>query len=277
MREENTKQSSDAVLSESQVAEFHERGYLIADFDLDESMLDSIIDTLQPLYPEDYQQNPTLPARIQDGWKTVDEVRQLARNANIARALQQLLGRPSLPFQTLNFPIGTRQFTHSDTIHFNSIPSNYMVGVWVALEDIDEDNGPLLYYPGSHKLHEYSMHDFDLEPGYHNYHKYEECIQQVVEREQLQGEYGTIKKGEALIWHANLLHGGATQKDLLRSRHSQVTHYYFADCKYYTPMNSTAQQLNFREPFWIPESADFQLPKRRSLFSRIARKLGITQ
>jgi len=277
MEKEHTKQRSDAVLSESQVAEFNERGYLVADFDLDEAMLDNIIEKLQPLYPEDYQQNPTLPARIQDAWKTVDEVRQLARNERIAAALQQLLGRQSLPFQTLNFPIGTRQFTHSDTIHFNSIPSNYMAGVWVALEDIDEDNGPLLYYPGSHKLHEYSMNDFDLEPGYHNYPKYEECIQQVVEREQLEGEYGTIKKGEALIWHANLLHGGAPQKDLTRSRHSQVTHYYFADCKYYTPMNSTADQVNFRDPFWIPESADFHLPKGPSLLSRLARKLGITK
>ena len=271
------KPSGTDVLSEEQVAEFHERGYLIADFDLDESMLDSIVDALQPLYPEDYQQNPTLPARIQDGWKTVDEVRQLARNENIARALRQLLGRESLPFQTLNFPIGTRQFTHSDTIHFNSIPSNFMVGVWVALEDIDEDNGPLLYYPGSHKLHEYSMHDFDLEPGYDNYHLYEERIQQLVEKEQLEGEYGVIKKGDALIWHANLLHGGAPQKDLTRSRHSQVTHYYFEGCKYYTPMNSTKQQLNFREPFWIPESADYQIPKPSGLFRRLVRKLGIVQ
>ena len=61
MGKESTKKSSDAVLSESEVAEFHERGYLIADFDLDESMLDSIKGKLQPLYPEDYQQNPTLP------------------------------------------------------------------------------------------------------------------------------------------------------------------------------------------------------------------------
>ena len=75
-----------------------------------------------------------------------------------------------------------------------------MAGVWVALEDIDEDNGPLVYYPGRHKLHEYSMDDFDLEPGYHNYHKYEERIQQLVEKEKLEGEYGVIKKGDALIW-----------------------------------------------------------------------------
>lgn len=262
------------VLSEEQIAAFHERGYLIADFGLEESLLDSIRSKLQPLYPEDYQQNPTLPARIQDAWKRVDEVRQLARDPNIACALQQLLEREALPFQTLNFPIGTRQYTHSDTVHFNSIPSNFMVGVWVALEDIDEDNGPLLYYPGSHKLHEYSMHDFGLEPGYHNYHKYEECIQQLVERERLQPEYGIIKKGEALIWHANLLHGGAPQKDLTRSRHSQVTHYYFADCKYYTPMNSTADELYFRDPFWIPATADYRLPKPDGLLRRIIRKLG---
>jgi len=271
----NMEENSKSVLTESQVAAFNERGYLVADFSLNESMLDAIVEKVQPLYPEDYQQNPTLPARVQDAWKSIDEVRQLARDMSIAQALQQLVGRQSLPFQTLNFPIGTRQFTHSDTVHFNSIPSNYMAGVWVALEDIDEDNGPLLYYPGSHKLHEYSMHDFDLEPGYHNYHKYEECIQKVIEREQLQVEYGVIKKGEALIWHANLLHGGAPQKDLTRTRHSQVTHYYFADCKYYTPMNSTADQLNFREPYWIPDSADYQLPKPDSLLRRVARKLGI--
>ena len=27
-----------------------------------------------------------------------------------------------------------------------------MVGIWVALEDVDEECGPLVYYPGSHKL-----------------------------------------------------------------------------------------------------------------------------
>ncbi len=47
-------------------------------------------------------------------------------------------------------------------------------------------------------------------------------------------EFGTIKQGQALIWYANLLHGGAAQTDLSRSRHSQVTHYYFENCTYYT-------------------------------------------
>ena len=32
------------------------------------------------------------------------------------------------------------------------MPEGFMCGVWVALEDMDMENGPLVYYPGSHKL-----------------------------------------------------------------------------------------------------------------------------
>jgi ectoine hydroxylase-related dioxygenase (phytanoyl-CoA dioxygenase family) len=32
-----------------------------------------------------------------------------------------------------------------------------MCGVWVALEDIDMGNGPLIYYPGSHRVPEVTM------------------------------------------------------------------------------------------------------------------------
>jgi hypothetical protein len=47
-----------------------------------------------------------------------------------------------------------------------------------------------------------------------------------------------LKKGQALIWSANLLHGGSAIKDRTRSRHSQVTHYFFEGCLYYTPLLS---------------------------------------
>jgi hypothetical protein len=43
------------------------------------------------------------------------------------------------------------------------------------------------------------------------------------------------RKGQALIWCANLLHGGSPQIDPAMSRWSQVTHYFFDDCVYYTP------------------------------------------
>lgn len=271
--------SEPAVLTDSQVAEFEQRGVLRIDLGVDEAVLDTIKEKVYPLYPQEFRDGELPLARVQDAWKQVNEVRQLAINSRALQALEQLYGRKALAFQTLNFPVGTTQLAHSDTIHFSTIPAGYMAGVWVALEDIDDNNGPLIYYPGSHKLPYYGMHDFDLEPGYSNYHVYEQRIQDLIAEQALEAEYGIAKKGEAIIWHANLLHGGAPRKDASRSRHSQVTHYYFEGCKYYTPMESTADKLTFRDPLWIPETDDFKLPPHdsfhRKLWRRISRGLGL--
>ena len=71
-----------------------------------------------------------------------------------------LYDREVVPFQTLNFLRGTQQMAHSDTIHFSSLPAKFMAGVWIALEDVTHENGPLFYYPGSHKMPEYNFNHF---------------------------------------------------------------------------------------------------------------------
>lgn len=255
------------ALTPQQVTQFHEQGYVVVDFELDHDALDRIVETLDPLYDPDFQQDRRRPARIQDAWEHVSEVRELAIRPNILNALQELYGRRPLPFQTLNFPVGTAQSPHSDTIHFNSIPAGYMAGVWTALQDIDENCGPLIYYPGSHLLPVMSMQDLGLEPGPESYPEYEKAIRAIIEREGLQPEYGTIRKGESLIWHSNLLHGGSPRRNPLATRHSQVTHYYFKGCRYYTPMLSTADRNAWRFPDWIPARG------RRPLWRRLARRI----
>lgn len=189
--------------------------------------------------------------RIQDAWRFNNKVRSIARAPVVMKLLEELYGREPRPFQTLNFYVGTQQAAHSDALHFNSMPAGFMCGVWVALEDMDMDNGPLVYYPGSHKLPELRMPDIGAEPRLEEYPKYEAYIQDLIQREGLQAEYGTIRKGQALVWASNLLHGGAPQRDLERTRHSQVTHYFFADCKYYTPMLTTESETFWRDPAWV--------------------------
>jgi ectoine hydroxylase-related dioxygenase (phytanoyl-CoA dioxygenase family) len=194
--------------------------------------------------------------RIMDAWHLSANVKQVALNPRILAILEELFGRKPLPFQTLNFPFGTQQAAHSDTIHFDSIPQDFMVGVWVALEDMDMDNGPVCYYPGSHKLPRVTMQTIGVEADSSNYSPhYEDAIRDLVKREGLEPEYALIKKGQALIWAANLLHGGAEQRDMSRSRYSQVTHVYFEGCRYYTPLMSSdpgSEDGTFwRDPQWI--------------------------
>jgi len=256
------------MLNQQQIDHFHDQGFLVITPELDPLLPDRIISKIQPHYEPVSRQDPQAPTRLQDYWQHVDEVRQLATNADILGMLAQLFGRRPLPFQTLNFPIGTRQPPHSDTIHFSSLPAGYMCGVWVALEDIDESQGPLRFYPGSHKLPEHTMQSLGLRPGFENYSDYERAITAVVARAQLQPQLATLRKGQALIWHANLLHGGAEQHDLSRSRHSQVTHYYFENCQYYIPMLSKPEQLHLREPGWIPTDPPGMLSRIKGLFRR---------
>jgi len=49
-----------------------------------------------------------------------------------------------------------------------------------------------------------------------------------------------MPKGKAIIWSSNLLHGGEKILTPGSTRHSQVTHYFFENCVYYTPLRSDA-------------------------------------
>ncbi len=188
-----------------------------------------------------HESHTSVGNRIPDAWRYVPEVRQLAASETVKRTLQALYRRRPIPFQTLNFHRGTEQRTHSDMVHFDSMPQRFMAGVWVALEDIAPGSGPLHYYPGSHRLAEYLPHEIGLpptEPVAAKYQEYEGFLGRLLENAGLRKETVQPRKGEALIWAANMLHGGEPITDPESTRRSQVTHYYFEGCRYWTPLRS---------------------------------------
>lgn len=182
--------------------------------------------------------------RIENAWRFSDDVRMLATLPTVLETLRELMGKEAFPFQTLNFDEGTQQEIHSDTIHFDSSPAGFMVGVWVAMEDIDTANGPLIYYPGTHTLPQLTLKDFGVDQldgldPYELYRTvYEPGIAAFIKERGLKPQEAHLRKGQALIWAANLLHGGKPILDPSRTRHSQVTHYYFEGCSYFTPLLS---------------------------------------
>lgn len=148
--------------------------------------------------------------------------------------LNFLLGKEVVPFQTLNFIRGSNQRAHSDSIHMTTYPLGYLIAEWIALEDTNENNGPLFYYPGSHKLPYLLNNDFNetssvLKLGRSHYADYEDVVEEVIEKHHMEKKIFLAKKGDVFIWHANLLHGGTPIKDISLTRKSMVIHYYAKD------------------------------------------------
>ncbi|WP_076072703.1 phytanoyl-CoA dioxygenase family protein [Sphingomonas montana] len=239
--------------------DLHNVGYAVLDFPDDQidARIERIKANLGPRYGiafDDRLSDKTAgERRVQDAWKFDEDVRAIASNQVVLELLGKLYGRSAFPFQTLNFPVGTQQEAHTDMVHFSSLPERFMCGVWLAMEDVGPDAGPVFYLPGSHRWPNMT----NALIGRRGYGRSLTSAQQPFAEgwRALCAHYGVApepflaRKGQALIWSANLLHGGSHQVDRTLTRWSQVTHYYFDDCIYYTPAFSDEAlgQLDLRK------------------------------
>jgi hypothetical protein len=93
-------------------------------------------------------------------------------------------------------------------------PPGYLIAAWSALEACTPENGPLVYYPGSHRLPFVSTHDYDSGNGTFTLGKdsnarYEEKIASLIKEKKLEAKTFLANPGDVLIWHSNLLHAGS--------------------------------------------------------------------
>jgi Phytanoyl-CoA dioxygenase (PhyH) len=224
---------------------FSEHGYVIFDPKIPDAWLDGAAKDLDGRFVPGNPSYYSDERRVQDAWWFADHVKKIANAPRVLEVLEMLYRRKPFAFQTLNFRIGSEQKTHSDTAFFDSVPHKFMCGVWVALEDVDESNGPLHYYPKSHRqVAPFNVYDLGLMGTRHGDNplnqigRYEEFVQALMPASGLQRTELKIQRGQALIWAANLYHGGCPILDKARTRLTQVTHYYFEGCLYYTPLGS---------------------------------------
>lgn len=153
------------------------------------------------------------------------------RAPELLRLLSFLLGKPVVPFQSLGFTLGSEQRVHSDSIHMSTAPPGYLIATWIALEDCTLENGPLVYYPGSHRLPYLTTADYDsgntaLTIGEHSNRRYEDRVEALVREKNLRQRPFLARRGDVLIWHANLLHGGSAITRAGATRRSMVCHYF---------------------------------------------------
>ena len=218
----------------NQVAGFGDDGYAIIKGFFSEERIDAInseVDRMLATGEVNYKYQNKIMFAIHKSQLIYD----MGADGDLMKVLDYLQGEKTSLFQSINFKTGSNQRTHSDAIHMSTFPRGRMIAVWVALEDMSLENGPLHYYPGSHRLPYVMNEDFGNTSsrwwlGPKEYSDYEDRIAEIIEEKKLKKDVFVAQKGDVLIWHANILHGGEKVVDLDSTRKSVVFHYYADKC-----------------------------------------------
>ncbi|GEM_PF-5110761 len=149
-------------------------------------------------------------------------VQLMVNHAKIRSLFLKLFGYPPIFCQSLTFEWPTEQSIHQDWCFVDTCGPNVqnMVAVWIACDKIDSDNGPLLYYPGSHVIPRYDYKD-TTSAGFGPY------LEDQMVSKKLSSELFFADPGDILLWDGDLVHGGSTAFDKEKRRLSLVFHYTF--------------------------------------------------
>lgn len=166
------------------------------------------------------------PYKLNDLFLTQEQIREIVIGNKIAPILAELLEGSPMVCNSLNFEFGSQQDFHFDTFYMPSPTPNKMVASWIALEDATPDNGPLSYYPGSHKIPPYIFSSGSTLVVNRELPECKSYVFDEIESRGLEQQTLYAKTGDVLIWHSQLFHGGSPIKDKTKTRKSLVTHYF---------------------------------------------------
>lgn len=143
--------------------------------------------------------------------------------------VELVFGCKAVATQSLYFEYGSQQALHRDPVYVHTSPANHLLASWTALEDIGPECGPLCYVPGSHRLPYYPLRkrDHRLRVGHDEARlpAAQEFDRRECRKRGLEERVFTCARGEVLVWHTSLLHGGSKPRDPTQTRKSFVTHY----------------------------------------------------
>jgi molybdopterin converting factor small subunit/ectoine hydroxylase-related dioxygenase (phytanoyl-CoA dioxygenase family) len=212
----------------AKLAGWIEDGYMVLEGHLSPAEVEEINADLEHQFEQGRIKYHPLGKRVVNAFEHSEPVRRAVTDPELLRLLSFILGREVNLFQTIDFFVGSEQAAHSDSFHMTTEPIGYLIAIWVALEDVDPESGPVFYYPGSHKLPYVMTEDLgeggDLGGGKEA--RYAERIRSLIADRNLEPVEFTAKAGDVLIWHANLLHGGRAIAREGATRKSLVAHYF---------------------------------------------------
>jgi ectoine hydroxylase-related dioxygenase (phytanoyl-CoA dioxygenase family) len=161
------------MLTSKQVADFNRDGCLIAGEVISESEVNELRDELdrviakgqsgfapdepQPVMISNLSKDNSQPVwQIVNIWEASPAFERLLYNPGIATAISQLTGKPDIyiwhdQIQYKPARHGGVNNWHQDAPYWPVLKPETPVTAWVALDDVDEENGCMWMVPGSHK------------------------------------------------------------------------------------------------------------------------------
>jgi phytanoyl-CoA hydroxylase len=192
--------------------------------------------------------------RVNDIYVYFESARQALFAEPIAHFLRLVFDSTPMLLQSLTFESGSRQGAHQDTAYVVIDPPLALAASWIALEDIQQGSGELVYYEGSHRLP-----DFLFSDAYKCWHPerdglevHDRYLEDLVGRSEAEGmplKRLLASKGDVLIWSADLAHGGGPVTDESLSRRSLVGHYCpaWAVPRYFDQFPERAARRRYRD------------------------------
>jgi phytanoyl-CoA hydroxylase len=168
-------------------------------------------------------------ARINDYHNSSIGAKRIMTHRHIVTFLKAALAPELTAFQSLVFKFSSQQSTHQDYPWVTSSIASHLAAAWIPCEDVHADSGPLFYYPGSHKLSKFDFGNTGIlyrndrslfSPDQFSKYLDKTCAEAGIAKKIL-----LIKKGDILIWHGGLAHGGSRINNPEMTRKSFVCHY----------------------------------------------------
>jgi phytanoyl-CoA hydroxylase len=165
-------------------------------------------------------------------------------NPRLLGIVEKLIG-PALGAQSMFYfkpPTARGQAMHQDNTFLQAFPE-MCLAVWIALDDVDQENGGLAVVPGSHAVDLMCPEEADREFSFTQWG--------VQVPEGMEAEQTVMSAGDVLFFHGAVVHGSGPNYSKDRYRRSLVLHYVPASStevgKFYLPLVSPANRDVFIE------------------------------
>jgi phytanoyl-CoA hydroxylase len=193
------------------------------------------LESLNYSFFQPHQDNDGHYPRIVNLHLVSPELRRVFTENPQALSLQDyLFDAETVIYTSLFYERGSAQDIHRDTPYFCTRPEYRYLGMWVALEDADEANGPLMVVAGGHLMPELDREALATEllgsaeaaPAHSDdlWVAYQTRVTEQAHALGLTVKTVPVKKGSTIIWHPQLPHGGSRILDQRRTRFSVVMH-----------------------------------------------------